>query len=89
LRIKAGFKVGVVGRTGAGKSTFFQSILGNLKLNRGQILIDGKNIHEVNLTDLRKQISVIPQSPMILRGSIKYNLDPLETYPITDLVRVL
>lgn len=77
FRIEGGFRVGVVGRTGGGKSTLVQSLLRLLEAESGQILIDGVNIARLGLHKLRKSISVIPQSPVLYGGcSLRENLDP-------------
>lgn len=68
-------KLGVVGRTGAGKSSITQSIFRMAK-NEGQILIDGIDIETIGLHDLRKQISIIPQDAILFSGSLRFNLDP-------------
>ena len=80
LTIEAGEKVGVVGRTGAGKSTLISAILRLVDIKQGSILIDGVNIESVGLHDLRPKISVIPQSPFLFSGSIRKNLDTLDQF---------
>jgi len=73
---KAGEKIGVVGRTGAGKSTIAISISRIVELLKGQILIDGVDISHVPLHELRARITVIPQDPTMFTGSLKFNIDP-------------
>eukprot|EP00102_Acyrthosiphon_pisum_P018651 XP_016655861.1 PREDICTED: probable multidrug resistance-associated protein lethal(2)03659 isoform X2 [Acyrthosiphon pisum] len=72
-------KVGIVGRTGAGKSSIIGALF-RLALNEGNITIDGIEIHELGLHDLRSKISIIPQEPVLFSGSMRKNLDPLDEY---------
>eukprot|EP00382_Lankesteria_abbotti_P001470 CAMPEP_0113845072 /NCGR_PEP_ID=MMETSP0372-20130328/563_1 /TAXON_ID=340204 /ORGANISM="Lankesteria abbotti" /LENGTH=401 /DNA_ID=CAMNT_0000814093 /DNA_START=366 /DNA_END=1571 /DNA_ORIENTATION=- /assembly_acc=CAM_ASM_000359 len=73
----AGEKVGIVGRTGAGKSSTMVALLRLTELCGGEIEIDGWNTSKMGLWHLRNQISIIPQEPIIFSGSLRYNLDPL------------
>ena len=75
--IKGGARVGIVGRTGGGKSTLVQSLLRLLEAEKGQIIIDDIDIAKLGLHKLRRSISVIPQSPVLYGGcSLRENLDP-------------
>ena len=85
FEIPSGSKVGIVGRTGAGKSTIMQILLRLTELHSGEILIDGQNIAKVKLSDLRKQIDVIQQVPMVFADTVRYNLDPFEEYSDKDI----
>ena len=69
-------KIGIIGRTGAGKSSIFQALFRLFELDQGTIFIDGLNITEVGLHLLRKSIAFIPQQPFLLQGSIRENIDP-------------
>jgi len=69
-------KIGIVGRTGSGKSTICISISRIVELLSGKILIDGFDIAKVNLNHLRSRITVIPQDPILFKGTLRYNLDP-------------
>jgi len=80
VSINSGEKVGIVGRTGSGKSTFFLSLLRIIEPTHGSILIDGVDISQVGLDDLRNKITVIPQDPMLFKGTLRENMDLLNQY---------
>lgn len=73
-------KVGVVGRTGAGKSTIITALFRFLDAETGYIKIDGLDIASIDLERLRRSITIIPQDPTLFTGSIKSNLDPYDEY---------
>ncbi|MFP5384782.1 MAG: ATP-binding cassette domain-containing protein [Bacteriovoracia bacterium] len=87
--IPAGSKVGVVGRTGAGKSTLFSLLHRFIDTSEGSIKIDGKEISQYPLPALRESIGTIPQSPILFAGTIRDNLDPLNQHSTEELQRVL
>ncbi|KAL0190578.1 hypothetical protein M9458_013276, partial [Cirrhinus mrigala] len=72
--------IGIVGRTGAGKSSLALGIFRILEAAKGQIYIDGINIAEIGLHDLRSRITIIPQDPVLFSGSLRMNLDPFDAY---------
>ncbi len=74
--VEPGMKVGIVGRTGSGKSSILQTLFRLIDPCSGSIEIDGVNIEHVGLHLLRKNISYIPQTPFLLQGTIRENLDP-------------
>lgn len=74
--VEKGQRIGIVGRTGAGKSTICLCLSRILELSEGSIHIDGVNISDLDLKDLRSRITVIPQDPTMFNGSLRYNLDP-------------
>lgn len=74
LEVRTGQKIGLVGYSGAGKSTIVQLLMRYYKLKSGQILVDGKDINDYNLTDLRKNIAVVPQEVMLFGGTIYENI---------------
>ena len=76
VSIKGGEKVGIVGRTGAGKSTLAISLTRIVNIFAGTIEIDGVDINKINLQQVREAITIIPQDPVLFKGTIQYNLDP-------------
>uniref|UniRef100_A0A0D3HVQ8 Uncharacterized protein n=1 Tax=Oryza barthii TaxID=65489 RepID=A0A0D3HVQ8_9ORYZ len=73
---QGGDKIGIVGRTGSGKTTLINAIFRLVKPSGGKITIDGQDITTMGLHDLRSRIGLIPQDPILFNGSIRYNLDP-------------
>lgn len=74
LYIKAGEKIGIVGRSGSGKSTLISLLLKNFKATNGDIIIDGQSIYDISSDSLRDQISLIPQDIMLFHRSIGKNI---------------
>jgi len=89
IKIPSLKKVGVVGRTGAGKSTLMVSLLRLVELSEGSIQIDGVDISTVGLNVLRSRIAVIPQDPVLFAGDVRSNLDPFMEYEDERLNEVL
>lgn len=89
ITIPAGSKVGVVGRTGAGKSTLMIALLRLVELDSGYIFFDDVDAKKVGLALLRSKIAVIPQDPVLFAGDIRANLDPFNQYPDSVLYEVL
>ncbi|KAH9796189.1 ABC transporter C family member 2 [Citrus sinensis] len=82
-------KVGIVGRTGAGKSSMLNALFRIVELERGEISIDGCDVSKFGLTDLRKVLSIIPQSPVLFSGTVRFNLDPFNEHTDADLWEAL
>lgn len=89
LKIGSREKVGVVGRTGAGKSSLALAILRALEAESGSISIDGVNIASIGLDDLRQAVTVVPQDPTLFSGTLRFNLDPFGLFSDFDLLKAL
>merc|ERR1711970_956110 len=76
--IPGGSSIGVVGRTGAGKSSVIQALFRMCELDSGSIYIDGKDVSEMGLHTLRRSLAIIPQDPVGFTGSVRFNLDPFQ-----------
>ena len=81
-------KIGIVGRTGAGKSSLVAALM-RLALTDGDIYVDGLNIREINVVSSRQVISVISQTPILINGTIRINLDPLGEYSDSEIWKAL
>ena len=82
-------KVGECGRTGAGKSSLFQSLFRMMEPSAGKILFDNVNICELGLDYVRNAISIIPQDPVLFSGTLRFNLDPFSIYSDAELWKAL
>ena len=89
IEISPGEKIGVVGRAGAGKSTLCLAICRFLEPSYGHIEIDGINISDVGLADLRDNITVIPQDSAIFENTLRFNLDPDEQATDEQIIELL
>jgi ABC-type multidrug transport system fused ATPase/permease subunit len=82
ISIEAGEKTAVVGRTGSGKSTLMLLLFRFLELDAGTIFIDGLDIAKLKLSELRQNIAILPQEPILFGGSVRENLDPFEEHVV-------
>ena len=89
LKIKSKEKIGIVGRTGSGKSTLILSLCRILESVNGKILIDNCDISKINLDSLRQNITIVSQEPFILEGTLRENIDPLFKYKDNEILEIL
>ncbi|XP_053473507.1 multidrug resistance-associated protein 1 isoform X2 [Ictalurus furcatus] len=89
VTIEGGEKVGIVGRTGAGKSSLTLGLFRIIEAAQGEISIDGVNIAELGLHELRSRITIIPQDPVLFSGSLRMNLDPFDGYSDDEVWKAL
>ncbi|CAL1536758.1 unnamed protein product [Lymnaea stagnalis] len=85
VKIHGGEKVGVVGRTGAGKSSLSLSLFRLMESAGGCIMVDGVNIADLGLHDLRSRITILPQDPVLFSGTLRMNLDPFDEFTDDDV----
>jgi ABC-type multidrug transport system fused ATPase/permease subunit len=90
ISIKDGQKIGIVGRTGAGKSSIIQALFRMVTPEfRSELYVGGNDAHKMGLHSLRRNLSIIPQTPFLFKGSIKENIDPFNEYSDEKLWQVL
>ena len=89
FKITSGSRVGLVGRTGSGKSTIIQSVYRFVDIAEGEILFDNKSIHHIPLKRIRKNLAVIPQDPALFMGTLRSNIDRYKQVTDTEVWAVL
>ena len=89
ILINPGEKIGIVGRTGSGKSTITLCLFRLLEAFEGEIYIDDIDISGIPLEILRKNITIIPQDPVLISGTLRFNIDPFNYYTDNNIIEVL
>ena len=89
IEIKDCEKIGIVGRTGCGKSTLFLTLFRILNISKGRVMINDIDINRIPLSKLRSSINIIPQNPVLLNDTLKYNIDPFNQYQDCEIYSVL
>ena len=89
LKIKDGEKIGIVGRTGSGKTSLINALTRIIEPRSGQIIIDGIDIQKINLKAVREKISILPQELFLIESTLKDNIDPLNKYSEKEILKII
>ncbi|KJH40322.1 hypothetical protein DICVIV_13738 [Dictyocaulus viviparus] len=89
VKIAAKEKIGIVGRTGAGKSSLTLALFRTIEIDSGSIEIDGIDISTLSLEELRSRLTIVPQDPVLFSGTLRFNLDPFDIYSDQEIWRAL
>ncbi|VDI48095.1 Hypothetical predicted protein [Mytilus galloprovincialis] len=84
-----GEKIGIVGRTGSGKSSLFLVLCRIVEIQKGSITLYNTNLQHIDLKDIRSRLAIIPQDPFLFSGTVRENLDPTSSHIDSDLNNVL
>ena len=89
LRLGEGKKIGIIGRTGAGKTSIVQSVFRMVYVHEGDVTWGGVSLYDVELHHLRRQLGIVPQSPYLFEGTVRTNLDRARQYTDAELLKAL